>query len=185
MKRLSIPGLIGLALCLLHISGSTHAQKYKSTSSTVHFFSDAPMEDIEATNSDGQSAFDVSTGEIVFSIPIKSFQFEKSLMQEHFNENYMESDKYPHATFKGTVKGYDPTSETTQTSEAQGILSIHGVENEITVEGTILLNEDEIEINAKFPVRLKDHKIKIPKVVFYNIAEVVDVTIKFSYEKID
>ena len=172
-------------LTLTLMSAKAYGQKFKSNSSTVHFFSDAPVEDIEATNIDGQSALDIDKGDIVFSIPIKSFVFEKSLMQEHFNENYMESDKYPRATFKGTIKGYDPDALGSQSSEATGILFIHGVENEVTTTGTIEFKQDEMEINAKFAVKLKDHKIKIPKVVFYNIAEVVDVTINFSYEKIN
>jgi len=161
------------------------AQKYKSISSSVHFFSDAPMEDIEATNQDGQSAVDIEKGDIVFSIPIKSFVFEKSLMQEHFNENYMESDKYPKATFIGTVTEYDPSSKEWQNAKTNGKMKMHGVEQDIEVNGKLKINETSMEINAKFPIKLEDYKIKIPKVVFYNIAEIVDVTISFTYEKID
>lgn len=161
------------------------AQKYKSIASSVHFFSDAPMEDIEATNQDGQSAVDIEKGDIVFSIPVKSFVFEKSLMQEHFNENYLESDKYPKATFIGTVTEYNPSSNEWQDAKAKGKMKIHGVEQDIEVNGKLKLDETSMEINAKFPIKLEDYKIKIPKVVFYNIAEIVDVTISFTYEKID
>jgi len=161
------------------------AQKFRSTSATVHFFSDAPVEDIEATNLDGQSAFDLSSGEIVFSIPIKSFTFEKSLMQEHFNENYLESDKFPKAFFKGKITNYDLNQSEIQNASANGVITIHGVEQEISAEGQIKISEKSIEISAKFPIKLEDFKIKIPKVVFYNIAEIVDVTITFNYEKIN
>jgi polyisoprenoid-binding protein YceI len=161
------------------------AQKYKSDSCYVHFFSDAPMEDIEATNLDGQSAFDLETGEIVFSIPIKSFEFEKSLMQEHFNENYLESDKYPKATFIGKLTGFSKSIATRQQATAAGIMKIHGVEQQISVEGELMIRDGFAEIHCQFPIELSDYKVKIPKVVFYNIAEVVDVTIKFTYEKVE
>ena len=172
-------------LILLLLSNKSTAQKYRSVSSSVHFFSDAPMEDIEATNLDGQSAIDLSTGEIVFSIPIKSFEFEKSLMQEHFNENYLESDKYPTATFQGKVTGFNKDAGGWQEAKAKGSMNIHGEENELSVEGEVRIEEGSIEIKSKFPITLEDYKIKIPKVVFYNIAEVVEVTITFKYEPID
>ncbi len=181
MKNFRIAGL----LILLLLSNKSLAQKYKSVSSSVHFFSDAPMEDIEATNLDGQSAIDLSTGEIVFSIPIKSFEFEKSLMQEHFNENYLESDKYPTATFQGKVTGFNKDAGGWQKAKAKGSMDIHGVKNELSIEGEVRIEEGSIEVKSKFPIALKDYKIKIPKVVFYNIAEVVEVTITFTYEPID
>lgn len=162
-----------------------NAQKFKSISSSILFFSEAPVEDIKANNPDGKSAFDISNGEVVFSIPIKSFEFEKSLMQEHFNENYLESDKYPSATFRGKISNFDTTNVTKQHATAKGVMTIHGVKQDISVEGELLLKDEEVEINAKFPIRLEDYKIKIPKVVFYNIAEVIEVTIKFHYEKVD
>jgi len=159
------------------------AQKYKSVKSFVEFYSDAPMEDIKAQNAEAGSVFDVASGGIAFSVPIKGFQFEKALMQEHFNEKYMESDQYPRATFKGQVKGYDKNTEGPQKATASGTMKIHGVEKHVEINGEITFREDEIIIEAKFPVTVEDYKIKIPRVVFYNIAEVVDVTIKFRYEK--
>lgn len=184
MKHLKVSLAVTLGLCLLLLS-QAKGQKFKSVTSSVHFYSDAPMEDIEATNLDGKSAFDLGTGEIVFSIPIKSFIFEKSLMQEHFNENYLESDKFPKATFIGIITEFDPTTSEEQDAVARGKMNMHGVGQEISVKGRMKINESSAELNAKFPIELKDYKIKIPKVVFYNIAEVVDVTIKFEYEKVN
>jgi polyisoprenoid-binding protein YceI len=184
MKEMRIAGIVVFIFCLCECY-QLKAQRYRSSSSHVHFFSDAPMEDIEASNQDGKSVLDISTGEIVFSIPVKAFTFEKSLMQEHFNENYLESDIYPHATFKGKLSGFDPSIRTWQNARAEGLMNIHGVEQEISVDGRIRIGEDLAEIAAKFPIILNDYKIKIPKVVFYNIAEVVDVTITFEYEKIN
>src|SRR5690606_36927900 len=83
------------------------AQSYQYTESEVTFFSSAPMEDIKATNKRATSLFDAATGSIAFVVPINGFQFRKSLMQQHLNENYLESDKYPNASFEGKVSGYD------------------------------------------------------------------------------
>jgi len=127
----------------------------------------------------------MDNGEIVFSVPIKSFDFEKSLMQEHFNENYMESDKYPVATFKGKINGFSTKNTAWQTARATGILSMHGIENNMTCDGKIKITPDSVSIEATFQVTISDYKIKIPKVVFYNIAEVVEVKVKFGYAKLD
>lgn len=158
------------------------AQKYISNSSFVRFYSEAPVENIEAINDAGKSAFDQSSGDVVFSIPIKSFTFEKSLMQEHFNESYLESDKFPNAKFVGKIHGFEGTLDTWQEAKAVGKMTIHGVEQDVTYEGKIKIGQNSMEIEAIFPVQLKDYNIKIPKVVFYNIAEIVEVTVKFSYE---
>ncbi len=161
------------------------AQKYISNSSYIRFYSEAPVENIEATNDAGKSAFNLSTGEVVFSIPIKSFTFEKSLMQEHFNENYLESDKYPNAKFVGKIHGFESTLDTWQEAKAEGKMTIHGIEQDVTYEGRIKIDQNSMEMEAIFPIQLEDYKIKIPKVVFYNIAEIVEVTVKFTYEKIN
>lgn len=184
--KLFYPTTLGvLCLYLSIMSSESFAQKYKSDSSYVHFFSDAPMEDIEATNLNGQSAFDFETGEIVFSIPISSFEFEKSLMQEHFNENYLESDKYPKATFTGKLRGFSKSIKKKQKATADGTMTIHGVEQQISVEGELLVNDAIAKIECQFPIKLEEYEVKIPKVVFYNIAEVVDVTVNFKYAKIE
>ncbi len=88
------------------------AQKYKSTSGTIKFYSEELLEDITAINKDVKSIFDNESGQIVFSLPITGFEFAKSLMQEHFNEKYLESEKYPKATFKGTITGYQAIQRT-------------------------------------------------------------------------
>lgn len=175
---------LGLTLCILFISAGTYAQKYLARSGNVHFYSEAPVENIEANNADGKSIFDTQTGEIAFSIPIKSFEFEKSLMQEHFNENYMDSEKYPNATFKGNVLNFKRISGD-QKLKAEGSMTIHGVTKQLSVEGMGNWDDDSFALKASFPVKLEDYKIKIPKIVFYNIAEIVDVTIEFNYTPYD
>lgn len=182
MKPLRILIIPTLVLCL---PLCVFAQKYRLTNSEVSFFSEAPLENIEAHNKETNSIFDVTTGEIAFIVPIKGFQFEKSLMQEHFNENYLESDKYPNGTFKGKVSGYDLEKSGEQSAVAEGDLTIHGITQKIRIEGKMLIQNGKVTLNATFPVKLVDHDIDIPKVVFYNIAEEVDVTVKLEYESQD
>ncbi len=172
-----------LFILIFFLSSLTgYPQRYQLASSQVSFYSSAPLEDIEAKTTEAKSIFDVSTGEIAFIIPIKSFTFEKALMQEHFNENYLESDKYPNATFTGTLQGFDANQSGAQIITAQGQMTIHGITQSLEVEGTIQPKNEGWEMHATFPVKVADYKIKIPKVVFYNIAEVVDVTVHFTYQ---
>lgn len=158
------------------------AQRYRLNSSEISFYSSAPLEDIEAHNKQAQSIFDVETREIAFIVPIKGFQFKKSLMQEHFNENFMESDQYPTAKFEGKLKGFQSDVSGKQKVTAEGKLTIHGVTHNVDVLGEVVVANPQIQMNAKFPVKLADYQIEIPKVVFFNIAEVVDVTVNFTYE---
>lgn len=166
---------------MLGISLGAYAQKYKSVESKVRFFSEATLENIAADNTDGSSVFDESTGNIVFSIPIKSFEFQKSLMQEHFNENYMESEKYPKSIFKGKVIGFE-NKEGPQKVSAEGELTIHGVTKEVKVDGTMELKNNEITLTSVFIVKLADYDVKIPQVLWQNIAEEVEVTLNFIYQ---
>lgn len=166
---------------LLLISISAFSQKYISTQTDVSFYSEAPVENIEAKNTKSKSIFDLNSGEIVISIPISSFVFDKSLMQEHFNEKYMESNKYPKATFNGKVLGFDVNKQGTQKVKAKGKLTIHGVEQEIEHSGELSLSEGKVTLNHAFEVALKDYKIKIPKVLWQNIAEVIEVKLTFEY----
>jgi len=161
-----LPGLI-----------SVKAQRFISDSSYVHFFSDAPLEDIEAFNTEGSSAIDIDKKTFAFKIPITGFQFKKSLMQEHFNENYMETEKYPFAFFSGK---FENINENDSRAVAVGIMDIHGVKKEIQLEGIFKRINDEITIQTDFNIHLKDYKIKIPRAVIYNIAEDVAVDVYFK-----
>lgn len=122
------------------------------------------------------------TKEIAVKVPIKSFVFPKSLMQEHFNENYMESDKYPYAIFKGKInEGIDFTKPGTYDVSATGKLNIHGVERDQTLKGKLTVQSGKALLDAAFDVLLVDHKIKVPEVVFAKIAEKIAVTTHFVY----
>jgi polyisoprenoid-binding protein YceI len=148
----------------------------------VSFFSHAAIEDITADNKKTVGLFNASTGELVFSVPITEFQFKKSLMQEHFNEKYMESDKFPKATFQGKVSGFDPSIKTIQQARATGKLTIHGVTNTVEIPGTLEWQGDKRLMKSKFIVKLADYKITIPQLLWQNIAEQVEVTAEFAFK---
>jgi hypothetical protein len=155
---------------------------YKSTKTSVKFFSHSILEDIEATTSKSGSAFNMATREVGVLIPITTFVFHRSLMQEHFNENYLESDKYPEASFAGKLdEKYTIKPGEEFHTMAKGILTIHGVSQSREIPLTLKMNDDGvITSRGMFNIKLADHNIKIPTLVFQNIAEVVEVTFDFT-----
>ncbi|MXV16095.1 YceI family protein [Hufsiella ginkgonis] len=172
----------GLLLCLFFALGA-HAQGTVYTSKEIksRIYSEAPMENIEAVSAKGISVLNAATGEIQVTIPIRSFQFKKSLMQEHFNENYLESDKYPNAVFKGRINGPLTLTDGEYKVTVTGDLDVHGVKQQRTISGTIRISKGVVSINSVFMVMCKDHNIKIPTLVFKNIAESIQVSISGNY----
>lgn len=170
--------VIGLAVCAL----PCQAQKLVVEKSYVSFFSDAAIEDIKAENNASSSILNPANGEVAFSIPIAEFQFEKNLMRQHFNEKYMETEKYPRSTFTGKIEGYQQGVSGKQDAVAKGKLTIHGVTRPIEVPGSIEFVGEKAMVNAKFVVRLADYKVKIPQLLWQNIAEEVEVTVDFTYK---
>jgi len=171
-----------LTLISLSFSSLLFSQKYISVASKVGFFSEAPIENITAVNSKSTSAIDISNGKMAFSVPIQYFVFDKSLMQEHFNDQYMESDKFPKSTFVGQINNFNPEIKEEQKVIAKGKLLIHGIEKDVSVEGTIKLDKKSVVIDSEFFVRLEDYGIKIPQIVWQNIAEEIKIKIHFEYE---
>lgn len=104
-------------------------------------------------------------------------------MEEHFNERFMESEKYPKATFKGKVKGFNKKAGVQKVS-AKGDMTIHGVTQSIIVEGTMESRNGKIYLDTVFPIRVEDYKIEIPQILWRNIAEEVEVTINFVYNPV-
>ena len=158
-----------------NVSGQTI---YKADNGKVKFFSDALFEDIEAVTKKATAALNASTGDVAVLIPIKSFVFKKSLMQEHFNENYLESDKYPEATFKGKIADINvPKPGEKKQVIIPGMLTIHGVPQSREITVTLETKTDgSVWVTGNFEVKVADHKVKIPSIVFQNIAELVEVT---------
>lgn len=171
-----------LLIVIAGISVTGFSQKYQSERSLVSFYSDAPLEDITAENKKASSIFNSETGDIAFSIPMKDFKFAKSLMQQHFNEKYVESEQFPKSTFQGKIVGFNATATGQQQVKAQGKLTIHGVTRDIDVPGTIEVNGKQLLMKSKFMVKVADYDIAIPQLVFQNIAEEVEVTLDFTYK---
>ena len=152
----------------------------------VSFFGKTPLENIDATNNEASSVLNLKTGEIGFAVLIKSFHFEKALMEEHFNEDYMESSTIPKASFKGQINnpsaviaGKDGSYPVTVAGE----MVLHGVTQKITVSGTIVIKNGLPEVLAKFKLAPKDYNIKIPSLVADKIAETMNVSVDCKYQK--
>lgn len=156
---------------------------YKATSGIIDFFSEAPMENIEAKNTQVKAIMNTDKHEIAFIVPVIGFKFEKPLMEEHFNENYMESEKYKTAQFSGKYTGnVNFKKNGLYPVKGKGKINIHGVEQERDFNGEMNVDGNKIILTCKFDVLLKDHKIKIPKVVVKNIAEKVEVNVNVNFE---
>jgi len=149
--------------------------KYLTKEGYVSFFSHSIVEDIEADNNQVLSVVDMSTHKVAIQLLMRSFMFEKALMQEHFNENYVESYKYPKAIFSGEMINFNKENIKT---EIVGKLTLHGKEKEIRTIATVEIKPDGVLIKGDFMVEVADFDIKIPKVVINNIAK----TIKVTYE---
>ena len=122
---------------------------------------------------------DIESGRVAVQVPILSFHFEKALMEEHFNENYMESGTYPKAKFTGTLRDFGDLPESGPVEVmVDGSFEVHGVSVDRPFNGTLEKQGDKVILNCRFDVRTEDHQIPIPSVVRDNIAEVIDVDIR-------
>jgi polyisoprenoid-binding protein YceI len=143
------------------------------------------MENIDGTNNEVTSMIDTGKGDVVFAILIKSFHFEKALMEEHFNENYMESTKFPKATFQGKftdVSSINFTNDGTYNATVEGDLTIHGVKQHQTATGTITVSKGKISAVSTFIIKLADYKIERPSLVAEKISETIEIRVNCQYE---
>jgi polyisoprenoid-binding protein YceI len=153
----------------------------------IGFFSHTSMEDIKGDNNQVVGALDINTGDMVFQALIKSFHFDRALMEEHFNENYMESDKFPKSVFKGKITNLasvDFSKNGTYNVTVEGDLTIHDVTNKISTKGTLEVISGGINANSKFNIIPEDYKINIPGVVREKIDKSLEVTVSMKYTPI-
>jgi len=182
MKRITF-----LLAFLLVFSTLANAQKYMTKSGTIKFYSETPVEKIEASNRQVNSALDFSTGNFVFKVLIRGFEFEKALMQEHFNENYMESEKFPNSTFNGriiNIKDVNLAKDGVYKVVAEGDLSMHGVTNKVKASGSLEVKGGKVSGKATFDVAPNDYNISIPKAVIKNISESIKVDVNVTLDKL-
>jgi polyisoprenoid-binding protein YceI len=174
--------IVAILSCLFFVGVAQSQKKYLTKSGAVHFYSKTLVEDITADNTQVLSIIDASNGKMAIQILMKSFLFEKALMQEHFNENYVESDRYPKALFKGEILNFDAVGEAKSSQQVQGDLTLHGVTKNIVVEANFIKTNEAILVEGDFFVKLADYNIKIPSVVGKKIAENIKVTFTFKHE---
>ena len=174
-----------IVVILLYTGISASAQLFQSTSSKITFLSDAPLEDIYAESNKSKSVFNISDNKIVVLMKPNTFIFKNPMMQEHFLEDYMESDKYPKATLSGILHGdFDVRKEGVYDVTVEGILNIHGIEKKRVIKGNIIVRDGKLSVAAKFAIQVADHGIKIPSMKIKSIAEVVEVSVAIDYKEV-
>ena len=147
--------------------------RYIIQNSKIEFYSYAPLEDIQAVNTESVGAIDIESGEFIIKIPVNSFEFPNKLMQKHFNDSYLETDIYPECIFRGKLNE----------NSASGEITLHGVTKKIEIPISKTINEENIIISTDFKILLKDHKIKIPRLLFQNIAEEIEIKVSSEFIK--
>ena len=175
-----------VALLALVVSSQASAQqKYLSKTGHIWFYSHTPMEDIEAHNNEVATFLDTKTGDVVFQLLNKSFKFKRALMEEHFNENYMESSKFPKSEFKAKIlnlSDIDFTKNGTYKAIVEGALTIHGKTRTIKQPGTIEVANNTLHVTTKFDIVPQDYDIDIPATVRDKFAKSMAVTVDAVYE---
>jgi gamma-glutamylcyclotransferase (GGCT)/AIG2-like uncharacterized protein YtfP len=176
MKNLMI-----ICLTLLIYSGTLNAQgKYFTRDGHIVFFSSTSIEDIKANNNKVTCVLDAESGDIEFAVLMVAFEFKKALMEEHFNENYVESEKYPKSNFKGqilNIKEVDFSSEGSFPVLVEGQLTIHGETREVSAKGTLEIINEKVKVYSEFHVSPEDYNIEIPGVVREKIATELLITV--------
>lgn len=156
----------------------SEAQVYMAKDADISFFSASVIENIEAHNHACKPVMNIATQEILFKVPVTSFSFSSALMQEHFNENYMESDKFPFSTFSGKIaEKIDFSKDGCYKATATGLLVMHGVSRQVTATGTITVSGSQITLKSVFKIHIADYNIEVPTLYVQNIAEDVEIRV--------
>lgn len=184
---MKIKSLLFSSLLLSGVLTSTAQDLFFTKTAKVNFDCTPanPVEKIDAVNNEATSFLNKASGDLVFQLLVKSFRFEKALMEEHFNENYMESGKFPKADFKGKISNISDVNfakDGDYLVKATGNFTMHGITKPINVDGTISIKGGKIHAKSKFSIVLEDYKIDRPKVVADKIAEKATISIDAAYE---
>jgi polyisoprenoid-binding protein YceI len=182
MEKINQIGLFlaGLSF-LIAVESRAQGTLYATSGGQTSFHSSTPAEDINAVNKKTQAILNTTSGEIAVLMNMRDFDFPNELMEEHFNENYMESAKYPKATFKGKLdQAVDVTKNGSHELTATGTFTVHGVSQPRTLKGTLTVNDGSLLLNSEFEVALADHKIEVPKIVFVKIAQIIQVKTTYT-----
>ena len=159
------------------------AQLFHTSKGTISFHSSTPVEDINAVSNQASGVVSVPKKEVAFLVNMRTFDFPNNTMETHFNEKYVESDKYPHSSFRGKIlEDIDLSKDGEYKVTADGKLNVHGVEQERKIPGIITVKNGIMKIKSEFEVRVADHKITIPRLVVKNIAEVITVKVDMALD---
>jgi polyisoprenoid-binding protein YceI len=177
---------IWLLLLAAGFTQNSTAQKYFTKNGSISFFSTTALENIKADNNQVVSVLNAQTGDLQFSLNIKAFHFKKALMEEHFNENYLQSDQYPKASFRGniaTISSVNFNADGQYPVTVSGDLTLHGVTKKITTGAQIQVKAAKISGLAVFKIALADFNITVPKVVESNISKTIEITVNCLYDQ--
>ena len=175
--------IITLIFILLHCVGFSQVEnEVIARQGQVSFFSYTSVENIEATNNQALSIIKLSEGDIAATMLLRAFTFKKALMEEHFNESYVESDIYPKAQFEGKIIDFEPSASGIQTKIVKGDFSFHGIKKQIEFKTKIENTGGAYVLTGDFEVGIKDYNIKVPPLLAGNIAKVIKVTFRFEYQ---
>jgi len=178
MRNKRIP--VFLVLLFLVPALLSQNRNLSTSTGTISFRSDAPLEVIKATSNNLMGRIDENKRTFAFQVLIRSFEgFNSGLQQIHFNENYLETDKFPEATFSGKIiEPLDFSKNGKSTIRAKGILKIHGVEQERIIKSDVAVKDNKVHITSNFTVQLSDHNIRVPRVVHEKIAAEIKVFVE-------
>jgi polyisoprenoid-binding protein YceI len=167
-------------------SFNANAQRYVDKSGETSFFSATAVEDIQAMNKKTTVLLDATTNTIAVKMQITEFEFPNKLMQEHFNENYLESEKFPTCIFSGKInETIDYTKNGTYTISATGKFIVHGVVQERTLKGKLRVEGTKLFLTTTFDIKLADHKIDVPSVVIAKVSDTIAVKTSFALQKLN
>ena len=178
--------MILLLMLLAFNNINADAQVYYTKNGNVSFFSKTVLENIDAENNQVISVLNAGTGALQISLLNNAFHFPKAKMESDFNEDYIESDKYPRSTFKGTITNLSDVNFNKDGSypvKVNGDLTVHGVTKSISAPGTIVIKDGNVSATSSFKVLVSDYKIKIPSIVSNKIGESIEVKVACNYQK--
>jgi hypothetical protein len=188
MKKKIIKTWLIIPALLAGMAMANAQGKYFTRNGNVSFSAGTSLENIDAINRKAASVIDAATGQLEFTVLIKAFEFERALMQDHFNENYMESDKFPKASFKGSIVNNNEVGYTKNGSypvQLKGDLTIHGVTKPVTLKGNIEVKDQKLNATSAFDVTIADYNITIPGLVSDKIDKQAKVKVDLVYEPLN
>ena len=174
------PQIFFICFFLIFSGNLLIAQKYFTREGSITLISETPVERIEAFNKTATSVIDFSSGAMDFAALIKAFHFEKAILQDYFNENFLQSNEYPKAVFKGKILNYediDLTKAGVHQVAVEGELTAHGQTKKVRTNGSLKINGDIVNAIASFTLSADDYKIPIPEVVKENLAKEIKIDI--------